>query len=272
MGQTYARSVEAGVFCGDAAVVVAGAGDGVREHAPVEIVAIRQTTMNARRMINCTVACGLIACGAARARAHDPSSVPITWNREISRVVYDRCASCHRPGGTAFSLMTYKDAQPRADAIRAAVMSRQMPPWGAVQGFGDFNNSTALTQEQIALVADWVEGGAPRGNNPNALPPAPKFEPAKATVEPRGIRAVSGDVTLPAAVTLIGLLPEHVPDGASMQIVAVLPDRSVKPLLWLYQYRDAYKHPFLFREPMRLPSGTHIRGVSGGARILLIGS
>src|SRR6185295_327764 len=137
MGQTYARSVEAGVFCGDAAVVVAGAGDGVREHAPVEIVAIRQTTMNARRMINCTVACGLIACGAARARAHDPSSVPITWNREISRVVYDRCASCHRPGGTAFSLMTYKDAQPRADAIRAAVMSRQMPPWGAVQGFGD---------------------------------------------------------------------------------------------------------------------------------------
>src|SRR5688500_8374559 len=35
--------------------------------------------------------------------AHDRITTSITWNREISRIVYDRCASCHNEKGTAFS-------------------------------------------------------------------------------------------------------------------------------------------------------------------------
>jgi mono/diheme cytochrome c family protein len=46
--------------------------------------------------------------GGVALRAHDPITTQITWNREISRVVFNRCASCHRDGGTAFSLMTYQ--------------------------------------------------------------------------------------------------------------------------------------------------------------------
>ena len=37
-------------------------------------------------------------CVAAVA-AHNIGVTPITWNREISRLIYDKCASCHRPGG-----------------------------------------------------------------------------------------------------------------------------------------------------------------------------
>ena len=44
--------------------------------------------------------------------AHNIGATPVTWNREISRLVYGKCASCHRPGGTAFSMMTYADVQP----------------------------------------------------------------------------------------------------------------------------------------------------------------
>ncbi len=77
---------------------------------------------------------------AAHLRAHDPNGAPITWNREISRIVYERCASCHREGGTSFSLMTYQEAQPHASAIKDTVLSRRMPPWGAVKGFGNFRN------------------------------------------------------------------------------------------------------------------------------------
>ena len=51
--------------------------------------------------------------------AHGVGSTP-TWNREISRLIYQRCATCHRPGGSAFSLMTYSDAQPRANDIKDA--------------------------------------------------------------------------------------------------------------------------------------------------------
>src|SRR5262249_22722370 len=70
----------------------------------------------------------------------------ITWNREISRVIYQRCASCHHEGGTAFSLMKYQEVQPRAAEIKQSVLSRQMPPWGAIKGFGDFRNDEGLTQ------------------------------------------------------------------------------------------------------------------------------
>ncbi len=63
----------------------------------------------------------------------------------------------------AFSLATYKDARPWAKAIGEEVLQRRMPPWGAVKGFGDFRNDQGLTAEQLELIVDWEEGGAPEG-------------------------------------------------------------------------------------------------------------
>src|SRR3989442_8888468 len=212
----------------------------------------------------------LLSMPALSLRAHDVSKNPVTWNREMSRLVYDRCASCHRDGGSSFSLMTYQDAQPRAIAIRDAVLSRQMPPWGAVKGFGNFRNDQGLTQGQVELVAAWVEGGMWKGNNPNALPDVPTFSPAQPFQAPAHRLRVSGDVTLRQSMTVDGVLPETVPNGASMQITAVLPTGGVQPLVWLYEYRDTYRHPFLFRRPLELPSGTVIRGVRPPASVFLL--
>jgi hypothetical protein len=50
----------------------------------------------------------------------------------------------------------------------------------------------------------------------------------------------------------------------------VLPDGGVKPLLWLYEYDDKYKHPFLLRKPLHLPAGTVIRGVQAPASVMLL--
>ena len=33
--------------------------------------------------------------------AHNIGVTPVTWNREISRLVYDKCASCHGTFGDA---------------------------------------------------------------------------------------------------------------------------------------------------------------------------
>jgi hypothetical protein len=52
------------------------------------------------------------------AQAHDIITTSITWGRDISRIVYNHCASCHHPGGKAFSLMTFSDASPWAVAIK----------------------------------------------------------------------------------------------------------------------------------------------------------
>ena len=90
---------------------------------------------------------GLLLCTFAH--AHDVITTPITWSREILRIVYNKCASCHRPGGSAFSLITYEEARPWVVAIREETLRRTMPPWGAVKGFGDFRNDQALTPEEI---------------------------------------------------------------------------------------------------------------------------
>ena len=130
---------------------------------------------------------------AVTAAAHNIGVTPITWNREISRLIYDKCASCHRPDGSAFSLMTYRDVQPRVTEIKAAVLSRRMPPWGAIKGFGDFRNDEALTPEQIELFVDWIQNDAPRGNR-QAVPPEPRFsEPASYTL-PSHVVPVSGKI------------------------------------------------------------------------------
>ena len=195
---------------------------------------------------------------------------PITWNREVSRIVYTRCASCHRPGGAAFSLMRYSDAQPRANEIKAAVLARRMPPWGAIKGFGHFRNDESLTSEQIELITKWVDGGIRRGNNPRLLPKEPVFDPIAAPHLSKNALRIQGAATLPREVVLDGVQPERVPAGRSLRVVAVLPGGAVEPLVWLHEYDARFAHPFLFKEPLRLPAGTAIRGLPPDVVLLLI--
>jgi mono/diheme cytochrome c family protein len=182
-------------------------------------------------------------------QAHDPISTKLTWSREISRIVYKRCASCHREGGSAMSLLTYEAARPWAKAIKDEVLNRRMPPWGAVKGFGDFRNDPSLTQDEITRLAEWVEGGAPEGE-PVYMPSLPKRSPAPDSLPGKRVRVIHP----PAA--LLGVRP--LAPVSFAQITATLPDGSRVPLLWLRNYRKEWDHTFLYREPIRLPKGTQI--------------
>src|ERR1700691_3707062 len=137
----------------------------------------------------------ILLCGSVAAWGHDIITTPITFDREIARIVHSRCASCHHPGGSAFSLMTYKEARPWAEAVKEEILARRMPPWGAVKGFGDFRNDQALTPEQLELVVSWVDGGVPEGEEKD-LPPPPKASSETPPAHPHGELAVSGDTTL----------------------------------------------------------------------------
>jgi len=194
----------------------------------------------------------------------------ITWNRDISRIFFQRCASCHHEGGSAFSMMHYPDVQPRSVAIKEAVLSRRMPPWGAVKGFGDFRNDQGLSQEELGLITDWVDSDTPKGSNPNVLPKEPKFDKASPIKPPKNGITVSGDLTLNRAVIVDGLLPDKIPARTSFKVFAALPDGTIEPLIWFYEYTDSYRHPFLFRKPLSLPAGTSIRGVPAGASLTLM--
>jgi hypothetical protein len=102
------------------------------------------------------------------------------------------------------------------------------------------------------------------------LPKPPTFETPQPFVPPTTAIRVSGQFRLPGAVTLDGVIPEQVPPGRSMQIVAALPTGSIEPLVWLYEYDDRYKHPFLFRRLISLPAGTTIQGVPSDAVVMLL--
>lgn len=203
------------------------------------------------------------------APGHDVITTAITFNREISRIIYDKCASCHRDGGTAFSLLTYNQARPWAVAIKEEVLRRRMPPWGAVKGFGAFRNDQSLTSEQLEMILSWVDGGVPEGEDKDLKEP-PKFKPEAPWKAPKGAVTIAGDYKLPRKLSLDGFYPKTVPAKSSIQITAELPDGSVEPLLWLDGYRPEFNHPYLLRPPLDLPAGTMIRGIPAGASLLLL--
>ena len=189
------------------------------------------------------------------ARAHEPITTKLTWAKEISRIVYQRCVGCHREGGRApMSLVTYDEARPWAKAIREEVLERRMPPWGAVKGFGEFQNDASLSEREIEFLANWVEGGAPNGDD-IYLPPLPTV-PAEPT-PPQAAR-----LSLPATLARDTLVLGIEPEGAG-QLVARRPDGSFVPLIWTLHQRPAQPKTYWFREPVKLSRGSKIpaRGV-----------
>jgi hypothetical protein len=103
---------------------------------------------------------------AFKTTAHEPITTKVRFNKEVVRIFERSCLSCHRPGGVAlFSLATYEEARPWAKAIKEEMLEKRMPVWHAVKGFGEFRNAPRLTQREIDLVVNWVEGGAPKGED-----------------------------------------------------------------------------------------------------------
>jgi len=167
--------------------------------------------------------------------------------------------------------MEYAQARNAAEAIKQAVLSRSMPPWGAVKGFGALRDEQGLSEAQIEMIVEWVDTGTGRGNNPRALPEQPPpHTPAAPFVAPQGSIAVKSELTLERAARITGVFPEKVRPDTTAKIVAVLPSGQTVPLVWLYGYREEFAHPFWFEKTLSLPAGTVISGVPQDASVLLL--
>jgi hypothetical protein len=108
----------------------------------------------------------------------------VTFNKDVLPILQRNCQSCHRPGNIApMSLLTYESARPWAKAMKAAVVSRKMPPWFADPQYGHFSNDRSLTQEDIDTIVQWVDGGAVQGD-PKDAPPAIQWPDNGWTTQP----------------------------------------------------------------------------------------
>jgi tetratricopeptide (TPR) repeat protein len=102
-----------------------------------------------------------------------PAEQPVTFSRDIAPILFARCATCHREGGSApFALLTYQDARSRASQIAVVTATRTMPPWQPEPGHGEFAGSRRLSDEEIRVFREWARSGAPEGD-PADLPPRP---------------------------------------------------------------------------------------------------
>jgi len=171
---------------------------------------------------NCALAAiAIVAVGAACSRTTEQTQLAapreVTFNGDIAPILFDNCASCHRPiedaaprpaatsepaspkpsakaepappkpsakagssddplcvAGAPFSVLDYGAVRRYARAISSAVQRRSMPPWLPEAGHGEFAGERRLRDDQMALIAKWVESGAPQGN-PADAPKPPTF-------------------------------------------------------------------------------------------------
>jgi hypothetical protein len=99
----------------------------------------------------------------------------VTFNKDVLPVLQRNCQTCHRPGEIGpMSFLTYQSTRPWAKAIKAAVVSKKMPPWFADPHYGHFRNEKHLTDLEIAMLAAWADIGAPEGDAGDA-PVATQF-------------------------------------------------------------------------------------------------
>jgi len=144
---------------------------------------------------------GIVACCTA-VTAADVSTAPVTFNKDVLPVLQKNCQTCHRPGEIGpMALLTYEGTRPWAKAIKAAVLSRKMPPWFADPKYGHFANDRSLSQADINILAAWADAGAPEGEAKDR-PAAVRWTEGWNIPKPDLVVEMPTDVPVPAKGTV----------------------------------------------------------------------
>jgi mono/diheme cytochrome c family protein len=128
-------------------------------------------------------------------------SVP-TFAKDVAPILYAKCVECHRPTMFApMSLVKFDEARPWAKSIRNRVATRTMPPWGADPEHGVFKNDPRLSDQEIATILAWVDGGAPKGDDTD-MPKMPEFADGWTIGTPDAVFEMQETFKIPATGTI----------------------------------------------------------------------
>src|SRR5688572_27490266 len=110
----------------------------------------------------------------------EASAEPTFW-QHVAPILNEKCTACHQTGGIApFPLDNFEDAERRATLIADMTENRIMPPYLLEVGgsCGDFDESAALTDEEIETIGSWARGeralGTPATMTPRDVPSLPE--------------------------------------------------------------------------------------------------
>lgn len=108
----------------------------------------------------------------------------VTFTKDIAPIIYNQCATCHRPGEIApFSLTNYEEVRSYGETIKYVTEIKYMPPWKADPAYQHFLEENYLSNEQILKIGQWVDAGMPYGNAAEE-PAFPDYPDGSALGEP----------------------------------------------------------------------------------------
>jgi hypothetical protein len=101
--------------------------------------------------------------------SHENVTTTVTFDREIVRILNKKCMFCHSRRNLAVPLTSYEETRPWARSIEEEVLTRHMPPWRAVAGYGQFANDVGMTNRETQFIVAWVEGNGPKSKDQQVL-------------------------------------------------------------------------------------------------------
>ena len=242
--------------------------------------------LTSSRLVFAAALVAAIAFVAQRGEAHKAITSKYTYNDDVFPIFRARCSQCHVEHGVApMSLMTYKDAFPWAESIRAELVAGHMPPWNAEDGYGALKHARTITARELDVILTWATGGNPKGNLNETLPvvtlknewvmgppdlaltlpneftvPADQMEAteeftiATGTTEPRWVRAVD---VLPGTPSVVRSAVVYVKGPETSPAAEMIPDRIVS--LWVPGHEaDSLDGHVAFRLPPNAQLGVRI--------------
>jgi len=149
------------------------------------------------------------------------------YARDVAPILRSNCVQCHRPGQVGpFPLETYEQARKRSTDIAHVTTEREMPPWKPSADFGPaFKHSKALTQDEIVILSNWAEAGAPEGNLAD-LGPSPVFSSDWALGTPDLVVETPNDFVIPAQgedVYRCFVIPTNLPEDKYISAIEYHP-------------------------------------------------
>jgi mono/diheme cytochrome c family protein len=175
--------------------------------------------------VTVVLAITLAAAAASAQSAHIESPRVPTYSKDVAPIFDAHCVACHRAGEVGpMPLTTYGEVRPWVRAIRAQVIKGAMPPWFADGAHGVFRNDRRLDAAAIDTITRWIDGGAPRGDDPRA--PSRAFADGWRIGEPDLVLEMSEPFDVPARGAIdyqYFVIPTNVRDDVWVQSVEIRP-------------------------------------------------
>ncbi len=88
----------------------------------------------------------------------------------IAPLFQQHCVRCHSPGNIGpWAMTNHAVVRDAALRIKDELLSRRMPPWHADPAPQHYSNSEMIPGDHLAMIVDWVDRGAPRGDGADPL-------------------------------------------------------------------------------------------------------